>query len=208
MARFFVGSADEFESQTFAPPHAGTVEYLRGQTEQAAHGWGDNITPFAQMFMERAQQTFDKFYSSDALAKARAALRKTANLFKRDIIVPMETMEDFQNATPRNQRTIMAFPRLRKLYQEQMCDGFEGQYVDLYPGTIGESHPDYRRIYTGEVKEDADGDIMVTHYIGDEEDLETYPADEIHIDRANLSILDVLMDVSNKDPSNSSGGSL
>lgn len=208
MARFFVGSADEFESQTFAPPHSGTVEYLRGQTEQAASGWGDNITPFAQMFAERAQQTFDKFYSSDALAKARAALRKTANLFKRDVIVPMETMEDFQNATPRNQRNIMAFPRLRKLYQEQMCDGFEGSYVDLHPGTIGESHPDYRRIYSGEVKEDEDGDMVVTHYPDDTPSPEELPPDEVHIERFNHSVLDVLMDVSNKDPSNSSGGSL
>lgn len=209
MARFFSGSADEFDSQTFAPQHHGTIEYLRGQVQQIVTGWGDSLTSTAQQFVERAQQTFDKFYSSDALAASRAALRKTQNLFKRDIISELRTLEDFQQAQSKNARYNLAFPKLRSLLHEQMCDGYSDIYIDNEPGAIGSNHNDYRRVYDGQVTEDEEGNTVLTMYIDDGSNPEPeIPFDERIIIRENHTVLEAILAMGAGDPSSASGGTL
>ena len=207
MARFFVGSAEEFESQVFAPVHDGTVEYLRNQAQKLTSGWGDALTEAAQLYVARAEETFDRFYSSDALAKARSAMRKVKGVFAKNVISTMSTIEDFQQAQPRNQRYVMAHVGLRKLYHEQMVDGYSDEYIDLQPGAIGHEHRDWRRIHDGDVFENEEGELERHRYVEmtDEEEAPV-PLDEKMITKDNFTMLDYYLATSDRDPCSKSGG--
>ncbi len=208
MPRFFVGGVDDFERQTFEPVHEGTIEYLRNQVQAIGQGWGDTLSASAQNFVSRASESFDRFFSSEALANSRAAMRRVKGMFNRDVVNFCVTAEDFQQASPKNQRYIMTHPVLRKMFHDQMVDGYEGQYIDHQPGVIGKDHRDWRRLHDGDIFEDEDGDLVTTHYIEmtNEEESEI-PLDEKMIHKENQTMLDIVLALSDRDPSNKSGGS-
>ena len=208
MARFFVGDTQEFDSQVFTPVHAGTIDYLRNQVQQIGSGWGDTLTEAARTYVSAAQDTFDRFYSSEALAAARAAARKGKNLFAKDIISFQVKVEDFQQALPRNQRYNMAHVGLRKLFNDQMVDGYSDTYIDHQPGAIGSNHRDWRRLHDGDILEDEDGDLCRSRYpeMTNEEEAEL-PFDEKMIIQDNHTMLDYILAMTDRDPSSKSGGS-
>lgn len=206
MPRFFVGGVDEFESQAFEPVSQGTIEYLRNQVSNIASGWGDIISESAQNFISRASESFDRFFSSEALARGRAAMRKVTGLFKRDVVTLLKTAEDFQQASPKNQRYIMAHVGLRKMFHDQMVDGYEGSYVDMQPGSIGNDHHDWRRLRDGDVVENEEGELVRTRHIDMLEQEEPMELDDKMIHDENHVVLDIILAMSDLDPSNKRGG--
>ena len=207
MARFFVGKVDEFEAQVFNPVSSGTIEYLRNQAERISSGWGDTLTESARQYVSSAQETFDRFYSDNALAAARAAARKVKNLFARDIISSLTKVEEFQAALPRNQRYNMAHVGLRKLYNDQLVDGYSDTYIDHHPGTIGKDHRDWRRLRDGDVLEDEEGDLVRHRYLEmTNETEEPLPIDEKMVIDDNHVWIDFILATTDKDPSNKRGG--
>lgn len=208
MPRFYVGGVDDFERQTFEPVSQGTIEYLRNQVEQIGQGWGNTLTESAQGFISRAAESFDRFFSSEALANARAAMRKVKGVFGRDVVNFCVTAEDFQQASPKTARYVMAHVGLRKLFHDQMVDGYSETYIDHQPGAIGKDHRDWRRLHDGRVFEDAEGDLCMQEYpeMTNEEE-EPIPMDELLIHLENQTMLDIILATSDRDPSNKRGGS-
>lgn len=150
MARVVDGGVDLFDALTYGSQHPGTQEFFQHQMERLS-GAMDGLS---QQFTQSMHTLYDRFSSSNAMRYAVAAKRAVGSLWQSDEIRRLATIGDFQHASPVMQRWVMAEPTVRHLYHQQRCEGYEGSYVDLHPGDVGEAHYDYRRVMDGIVKED------------------------------------------------------
>lgn len=155
------GGTEEFNALCYGQKNPGTMQYLERQVENISN----TLTSAGQAWFADSQQLWDRFNGSDALRLARAAVRKAGSLFQDDAIRSLWKIGEIQNAPLTMQRWIMAEPTVRKMYQEQRCDGYSGTYLDMYPGTIGESNYDYRRVMQGMVTIDGEGQEKTMFYL-------------------------------------------
>lgn len=159
------GGARTFSALAYQNQHPDNQNYFaRKLTEFSA-----NLTDAGAAFFSDAAAIYDKFNGSEAMQLARAAVRKVKGIWDRDDVRAMTEIDQTQNAKPVMQRWLMANPTVRHVWQEQRCDGFSDTYKDMHPGTIGESHYDYRRVMDGllvEIKdEDGEDSWMISHYV-------------------------------------------
>lgn len=145
MARVFVGGDEYFNAITGGTPHQGTINFIQGQFLKPSA----NLTEAGRVFHEKAKISVDQALNSSAMRLAQAAVRKLDNLWGEDTITYLRTIGAIQQAPIVMQRYIMAQPAIRKLYNAQKCDGYSDTYIDVYPGTIGNDHYDYRRVMDG-----------------------------------------------------------
>lgn len=147
------GGTDTYDALLYgANKHPGTVNYLQSQMDTLSN-MSQSFLSAGQSFVERAKEVYDRFNSSDAVRKARAAIRKLGNVFQTNEITDIWDIGGMQNAPPISQRFIMAEPTVRELYHQQRIDGYSETYVDMQPGVVGEDHYDYRRAMNGIVQE-------------------------------------------------------
>jgi len=146
MSAFVYGGDDEFDALAFGRPHPNTIAFLNGQQ---ANRQPSRLNAAAQRFTETVSAVYKRYNDSDAVRIARAAARKVMHLWQTDVIKPLITIGDFQQAPLTMQRWNMAEPTIRKMYHAQQCDGYSESYVDVDPTHIAESHYDYRRATHG-----------------------------------------------------------
>ena len=142
------GSAG-FDYMMFPEQSPHTQQYLQQQLSR----FSETLTDAGRGFMAATTELYNKVANSDAVRKAKAAIRLAKGIFHPNMIVPLETLEDLQSAQPMMQRYIMANQVIRDLYHQQKCDGYSDSYVDIEPGCIGESHHDFQRVMTGVVQD-------------------------------------------------------
>lgn len=145
MAQVIEGGADVFDMFAYGRPHPGTVAFLSHQAEAASSA----LTNAGRAFFEGVKAVFKKVDYAAAAQLARVVGRRIRNMWTPDQIRVMKTIGEFQNSPLKIQRYLMAEPTTRALYNNQGCDGFSNSYVDMDPGTIRDSHYDYRRVMDG-----------------------------------------------------------
>lgn len=138
-----------FDYMMFPEQAHSSQAYLQQQLTR----FSDTLTDVGKGFLSATKTLYESVANSDAIRKAKAAIRLATGMFHPNMIRPLETLEDLQSAQPMMQRYIMAEPTIRKLYHEQKCDGYNDSYVDVEPDRIGETHHDYQRVMTGVVQE-------------------------------------------------------
>lgn len=140
-------SLDDIDDELFGEPHRNTIEYLRDRVDRyatRARGIFDD-------FFSDTREVFEKHNGEKTLRRIRNRIRRTADVFKRDVIRPLRTLEDLQHAKPIMQRYLMANITARALEAEQRIDGYSGSYLNSYPGQSGFNDPDYMRVIDGMV---------------------------------------------------------
>jgi hypothetical protein len=155
------GDTTDFNNFIYGEKHQGTLQFLENQINNVSQ----YLTDAGKSFFSNARNLYNQFNSSEAMRLARAARQKISNLFQTDEIKPMWDIASIQNAPPMMQRYIMSEPTTRKLFMEQRIDGYSDSYIDMYPGTIGETHYDYRRVMNGVVTIDKTGLEKTTFYL-------------------------------------------
>lgn len=164
MAQIIEGGADLFDALAYGKPHPGTQQFLQTQIQNMSNV----ATEAGQRFYQNAVNLYDRFSGSTAMRYANAARRAIGSIWQSDEIRRLASTGDFQQAPLTMQRWIMAEPTVRRLYQQQRVEGYEGSYVDVHKGDIGEEHYDYRRVMQGIVHgEDTDEDWTATTYLDD-----------------------------------------
>jgi hypothetical protein len=143
------GGSQVFKAMVSGERHPNTVQYLRNQMAQMQAYIGNAATDWSQ----RVVQSYETFSSDNAMRIAQAAIRKVTTHFQEDRIVQLDTLAQLQQAQSRMQRFIMACPAVRAPYHEQMCDGYSGSYVDMWPQDMGRGHYDYDRVMDGLIVE-------------------------------------------------------
>lgn len=145
MAEIITGSDDTFRLLSFGLPNQGVIGYINEQYDRLR-----TVLPqAASNFIESSFQSFQRYCSDDALRLAKSVLRKKDNLFLEDVVMPLRTLEEFQQASIYMQRWIMASPVVRDLYQKNQIEGYSDSYFDTEPGAIGVNHTDYQKVVNG-----------------------------------------------------------
>lgn len=172
MAQVISGGEDAFRLMAFGIPAQQTLNYVESQYQQLRQVVGG----VANQFIEGAYALYQKQSGEEAIRLAKATLRTASHFFQTNLIRPLPTIGDIQQAPIMMQRWIMADPVTRNLYHQNRIDGYSDSYVDLTPGVSGEGHKDWEMVMSGRVVENATpGDdepewISTTYVHGDEEE--------------------------------------
>jgi len=153
MANFYTGGVDTFNALVYGEPHPNTVAFIENMFSQPSAAIG----AAGEAFVNRARETYERLNGSEAMRVARAAARQVKSQWDRNIIRPLTTIGEVQQAPYKMHRYLMAEPTVRRAYHRQQCDGYSQAYVDVAPGLVGEQHYDYRRVMDGIVQETEDG---------------------------------------------------
>lgn len=109
-----------------------------------------------KQYFDQAKDLYEKINNSETVRAAKAALRMAKGIMRPNVITELQTTDDIRSAQPIMQRYIMAQPDIRKLYHEQRCDGYEGQYIDAFPNILGSRHEDFMAVMSGMIDEFVD----------------------------------------------------
>jgi hypothetical protein len=149
MAQFYEGGEEMFQALTYGEPHPGTLQFIQQQLAAPTQA----LSAATQEFIQSAQGLYDRFMGSEAMRTMRAAGRQLGAAWQSDVIRPLHTAGEFQQAPLVMQRYLMAEPHFRDLYNRQACDGYSETYIDRWPRVPGgEDHYDYRRVMQGIVQ--------------------------------------------------------
>lgn len=148
MAQILSGGGELFNAAVYGRPNPTVYDFIDRHNQAVSQ----NIGEAARSFFNSTRDLYKRVTESDALRWAKAATRKVKSFWDPDGIYPITDVGRMQNAKPEMQRWIMAEPTIRKMYHDQLCEGYEGEYVDIHPGMIGEDHYDYRRVNNGIVR--------------------------------------------------------
>ncbi len=136
--------------------------------QQEINNISNTLSDAGRGFFSNVRTLYDNINSSEAMRIARNALQTAASLFKPDTILPLISAVNFQTAGLVMQRYIMANPMVRAAFQSQRIDGYSDTYQDMYPGTIGDNHYDYRRVMDSVVQIDDKTDDWCVKYFPDD----------------------------------------
>jgi hypothetical protein len=137
---------------------------LQNYFQSQAQSFGPTLTDIGKRFMEQSKELYDITNNSYAVRAAKAAIRNAGGIFHHDSICKLNTLETIQRAQPIMQRWIMAEPTVRSIYHDNRCDGFFGEYQDIEPDKIGDTHYDYRRVMDTMVSFEEDGSWVAKQY--------------------------------------------
>lgn len=155
MATFFDGGADLFRGMVYGDYHPNTIKMLTDQNAQSAT-MTERLTDAGKSFMSQVDSFVQKVDFNNTMRVMQAAARMVTSLWKANIFRELKTIGDMQHAPPVMREFIMAAPEIRTMYHRQQIEGFNGWYVDVEPGRVGEDHYHYRRVMDGIVQEDGD----------------------------------------------------
>lgn len=168
MANVHYGGGDMFNALVCGETTESTRRFLDSQFTESMSAYASEA---GERFYERARTLYDRARNSNVARLLKAASRKVKSKGKTDVVFRPRNIADLQHAKPKMQRWNMAMPRLRRLFHEQMCDGYSDSYVDVAPNDVGADHYDYRRATNGMVM-DTDEGWEVNCYIEDLHDLD------------------------------------
>lgn len=179
-----------------------------GYFKQQLENIGTNLNEQAKVFYQDVQDLYNKFNSSEAMRLMRSAMKSAASLFNDNIIRPLTTVDELQNASLQMQRWIMANPVIRQMYHDQQCDGYSDTYVDIEPGKVADQHYDYRRVMDGIVVCNEDAEYFTEYF----EDLYEGDRDLILSEQSDVlrtwEVLEAMVKAMKDDPTSQYGAQL
>ena len=155
MAQVNVGGVDVMNALAFGVQHPSILNFI--QTNMNL-GMSNMLESARTSFTNTVQNLYEKVSGSEAVRRAEAIRRGMSSMFKENEVSFLSDIGSFQWAKPVMQRWIMAEPETRKLYNQQLIDGFSDTYMDLEPGLVGKDNYDWRRVMNGIVTFDEETD--------------------------------------------------
>lgn len=164
------GDAGTFDDLVYGTRiHPGTMNYMQQQVDNVME-MSRTLADAGKSFFADARSVFNEFNGSEAMRRARAAVRKVGSLFQRNEVVELTEIGRIQNAPQVMQRFIMAEPTVRRAFHAQRIDGYSDSYVDIHKQDIGITHPDYRKVISGVMMDDDEYDTKTTLCFDDDGD--------------------------------------
>jgi hypothetical protein len=160
MARIIEGDTATFNALVYGQVHPGTQQFLYQQYESPTA----ILTEAGARFVEYGREIHQRLADSRASQFVSAVQRAVGSIWQPNSIRLLESIGDFQWAPHSMQRVVMANPVVRQMYTQQRVEGYEGSYIDAYPGTIRDNHYDYQRVMNGLVVFNEKDDWSATTY--------------------------------------------
>lgn len=145
MAIAVYAADDEFEVLRSGLPTSGDRGILRDRMESVARSFG----LVGSDIFNRAKGRFDNFDFDRIERKFDGFKRMVTHAFDIDEIRPMRTIGQFQQAGPIQARWLYANPRVKRLHEREMIDGWSGYKFNRHEGRYGDDDPDYQQVMQG-----------------------------------------------------------
>jgi hypothetical protein len=205
MAQVIQGGINGFDALLYPTYNPVNLQYFQNSIAAATQ----NLNEVGRNFMASAQELYERVNGSQAIQAARNVLRMVGGAFHDgNHVYAINTIENFQSASPVMQRWIMANPDVRALYQQQRCSGYAETYHDLEVGRIKESHYDYRRVMDTVVQEEGKSWVAIQYFDELKEGDRNLTTDE-KVDIMNTwDIINCFIAKGKEDPTDPMGGYL
>ena len=201
-ARVINGAEAGFNALVYQQPDQNLLSYLKNSINTASQIIGNA----GSSLIENARSVYERYNSDSVINATKALLLNVDSHLNPDAILRYNE-ETLATATPYMQQYIMVHPELWKLNNDQLCNGFNGTYLNTEPDIkTYEEHTKYQEVMDGMIRYDDDSDdaYFVTYSGSEINELNT-------VDQ--FSIIDTWQAVSNLiaddvDPSDPDGGNL
>ncbi len=144
---------DVFRAMQFGSPRSEDRSFLRDHIENVASRLGRG----AEAFIEKAKARFDSFDLRALDRKLESIKRKVRYGYDDDIIRPMSSIGQYQQAGFNCQRWVMANAKVQRMRRDDRIFGYQDTFIDRYHGRVGEDNPDHCKVVNGLVQFHEDG---------------------------------------------------
>ena len=139
----------EATSALFGRTSAATQEYIHSNIQNYVSQIGEGVSNIADSVMAR----YNEINNSAVVNRIENMRNRLNAMWQSDTIRHLHTLNDLQQAPIVMQRWIMAEPTIRASFNRDGCSRYDGKYIDVRPGGVGNTHYDYRRVMNGVVDE-------------------------------------------------------
>lgn len=157
------GGEQGFNAMIYKQPDQNLLNYLQDNISHAATAFGG----MANSFMDQARNMYEKFNNSAVINASKALMMNVGTHLNQNTIYHID-QNNIGASNMMMQHYIMAHPEVDKLYQKNMCYGFQDTYYDLEPDNSGEDRYAYQRVMTGVLQFEKNGDGYINHYSNDD----------------------------------------
>lgn len=205
MATVTIGTSSDFNAGIYGASHQNTLGFLQQQYE-TLNAFSDTMSGHVKNFVQRANKTYHNFLELETVRKAAAALDRLGSVFQEDSIRWLRTETEVQQAPPMMIPFIMAEPSIRKLYQEQRCEGYGDAYIDNERELIGRDHTHYQLAMSGTVVVNEVSDVAA-YTIWDNGETPLVSEEKVAI-QSSWEVARMMVAKAKKDPTSRVGGLL
>lgn len=170
------GGDSAFDAMIYGQPTNSVLQYLNNSIESARVALGNA----GSRFMDNARSMYEKFNGRAAIEQGKMLLMNIGSHVNQDAIYTVRE-DQIQNINIAMQRYVMSNPVVSKMYNKNMCYGYQETYLDNEPGVVGKDREDYGRVMDGMLYFDKDGDGLITHYSSSKEEDDLYITEKISI---------------------------
>lgn len=154
MANFHQGGgAEAVHVSMYGLDTQDTIDFVRSHIDRPTNNWRET----ASHFIDSMYNTYERFSGSTAMRLAKAATRQLRGAFRANRVRYLRTIDELQAPPLEMIPYVMLEPTVRRRFQEQRCEGYNGEYRDLYADRKLEDHPLYQRVMDGMVVDSEDG---------------------------------------------------
>ena len=205
MANVTVSGFDVFQGMISGTQSRDNISFLDRKLEE----FKGSLSHAGRHIAERARKFFDDYDFEGINRTVRAFQRKMESRFVPNDVRPMRKIGEFQQAGTTNIRWMHANPTFRRTWQKGRCEGWGDKYFDLEPGSVGESHTDYKKVMNGLTQFTEEGhSYNVTYFDAIEDGREELDLDQQNDIRESWDWLEHFLSLGGDDPSSPSNNSL
>ena len=157
---FYMDDPDMAVSALFSGPSNQMQNYISNSVSSYVNSVQGTAPAFATMI----QQKYHDIRNSDAVRHVRNLKHRLNSIWQEDAIRYLANVNAIQQAPASMQRWVMACPPIRERWNNNAISGYDKKYEDTYPGGVGNSHYDYRRVTENIVMIDADNCVGYSNY--------------------------------------------
>lgn len=145
MARVVEGGASMMNALVYGEAHHSVSAYI----QDAYHRVNSQLNDLGREAVENAQRLYRATVDSSAYRLAQAALRKLDDGFMAEIIQPLVTVAQLQNAPDVMVPWLMSEPTIKRRFMAGRCEGYGEDYTDISNGKTGIQDPLWRAVHNG-----------------------------------------------------------
>lgn len=142
----------DYRAVLYGMPRESMINYVNDVTQKLSNSFS--------WLSEKVSMVKDRFFSSEALNRARETIYNTSFQFNDDIIHRV-TYESYR-PNLLTSRYLMANPFLYRQYQQGLSSDFGGTFIDVDPAENPEDRIDYMNVMDGMYVPDEDGGSITT----------------------------------------------
>lgn len=154
------GGRQAFNAMLYNVPSQNTLHWLNNNISRAKNVLGG----VADGLVDASINLYNRVNSSSVINAAKELVGSQGGHGNQYMIYGLSD-RTMGGANYIMQQYIMANPQVQRLYNDNMCYGFEETYFNPEPGVYGEDRYDYQRVMSGVLQEDDEDNCMVIkHY--------------------------------------------